>query len=243
MISKSMSISDRMVFTSAAVTVVARDATIAGPMLPGRAPTTGDDTRFPAAPSVPGRLGDAGSPPRASWRRPDARSGLPRQRQRERLRRTSTSQTGYAARLLRPNTSDAVDVDRPEPTRTVHVAVVSSRAVHDRHEGLCEQTVKVPIESQCSDPYDPRESALTGSGLTLKPRQAEILEHLATGARTSQIAAALFLSPQAVSYHITQMLTQFEVESRTGLVARAYHYGVLDRRCWPPKVSLAGTTE
>jgi DNA-binding CsgD family transcriptional regulator len=73
--------------------------------------------------------------------------------------------------------------------------------------------------------------------MILNSRQAEILEHLATGARTSRIAAALFLSPQAVSYHITQLLVQFEVESRTGLVARAYHYGVLDVNQWPPRVS------
>ena len=78
-------------------------------------------------------------------------------------------------------------------------------------------------------------------GPVLNSRQVEILEHLATGARTSRIAAALYLSPQAVSYHITQMLTQFGVESRTGLVARAYHYGVLDVNHWPPKVNNRAT--
>lgn len=71
----------------------------------------------------------------------------------------------------------------------------------------------------------------------LNTRQVEILEHLATGASTSRIAAALYLSPQTVSYHITQMLGQFQVESRTGLVARAYHYGVLDVTHWPPRVN------
>jgi DNA-binding CsgD family transcriptional regulator len=78
-------------------------------------------------------------------------------------------------------------------------------------------------------------------GLVLTTRQAEILEHLATGARTNSIAEALFLSRQAVSYHITQMLTQFEAESRTGLVARAYHFGVLDATRWPPRVSPCAT--
>ena len=92
-------------------------------------------------------------------------------------------------------------------------------------------------DSQNVDPCDKCAPVLEPAGLVLNTRQAEILEHLATGARTNRIAAALYLSPQAVSYHITQMLTQFAVESRTGLVARAYHYGVLDVNQWPPRVS------
>jgi DNA-binding NarL/FixJ family response regulator len=73
----------------------------------------------------------------------------------------------------------------------------------------------------------------------LSTRQIEVLEHLAAGATTREIATALFLSPQAVSYHITHMLTFFRVRTRTGLVARAYSLGLLQTGRWPPCVVSA----
>ena len=53
------------------------------------------------------------------------------------------------------------------------------------------------------------------NGSVLTPRELEILELLASGARNREIAAELFLSVHTVEYHVTHILQKLEVRNRT----------------------------
>ncbi|MEN3615700.1 LuxR C-terminal-related transcriptional regulator [Plantactinospora sp. ZYX-F-223] len=70
----------------------------------------------------------------------------------------------------------------------------------------------------------------------LNDRDAVILEGVASGASSVQLAASLFLSQQGVSYHIGRLLRRFRVPNRTALVGRAYSLGIFDSGSWPPRV-------
>jgi DNA-binding CsgD family transcriptional regulator len=65
---------------------------------------------------------------------------------------------------------------------------------------------------------------------------ARVLEHLATGWSTAEIATKLQLSRQGVEYHIGSMLRRFDVPNRAALISRAFSAGVLTGESWPPKV-------
>lgn len=60
----------------------------------------------------------------------------------------------------------------------------------------------------------------------LAPREREVLELLASGRRTSEIAASLFLSPKTVSNQLTTIFTKLGVADRTGAVVRARESGL-----------------
>src|SRR3954447_20640821 len=60
----------------------------------------------------------------------------------------------------------------------------------------------------------------------LTPREREILELLAHGRRTSEIASALHLSPKTVSNNLTTIFAKLEVADRTAAVIRARERGL-----------------
>ncbi|MDG4764009.1 LuxR C-terminal-related transcriptional regulator [Solwaraspora sp. WMMD406] len=66
---------------------------------------------------------------------------------------------------------------------------------------------------------------------------ARVLEGLAGGASTAELAASLHLSRKGVEYHVTALLRQARVTNRTALVAWAYHCGVLVPGAWPPRLA------
>jgi DNA-binding CsgD family transcriptional regulator len=70
----------------------------------------------------------------------------------------------------------------------------------------------------------------------LKPTDARILEGIATGETTVQLAAGLHLSRQGVEYHIGRMLRQFRVTNRTALVSKAHSTGLFGVGAWPPRI-------
>lgn len=72
----------------------------------------------------------------------------------------------------------------------------------------------------------------------LTEREARVLELVATGLPTRDIAARLFVSRQAVTYHIGNLLAKFQASNRAGLVARAYVLGLLTLG-WPPRMETA----
>lgn len=61
----------------------------------------------------------------------------------------------------------------------------------------------------------------------------EILRRLAYGQSSSEIAAELHYSKQAVSYHLSRLLSKYGVPNRTALVAMAYENGLLPIRVSP----------
>ena len=65
---------------------------------------------------------------------------------------------------------------------------------------------------------------------------ARVLEGVAAGASTAELAACLYLSRQGVEYHVATMLRAFGVANRSALVARAYVLGIFARGVWPPRV-------
>lgn len=70
----------------------------------------------------------------------------------------------------------------------------------------------------------------------LNVRDAGVLEGLASGSSSVQLAASLFLSRQGVEYYVGRLLRKFRVPNRTALVGRAYSMGIFDSGSWPPKV-------
>jgi PAS domain-containing protein len=76
-----------------------------------------------------------------------------------------------------------------------------------------------------------------GNTITLTKLSALVLEGVAAGASTTELATKLHLSPQGVEYHVTTMLRKFEASNRAALVARAYAAGVLTTGSWPPRVA------
>lgn len=70
----------------------------------------------------------------------------------------------------------------------------------------------------------------------LKPTDARILEGMATGETTVQMAASLHLSRQGIEYHISRMFRHFRVTNRTALVSKAHSMGLFGVGGWPPRI-------
>lgn len=65
---------------------------------------------------------------------------------------------------------------------------------------------------------------------------ALILEGVAAGASTIQLASRLHLSRQGIEYRVALMLRRFKVPNRPALVSRAYAMGAFGAGSWPPRV-------
>jgi PAS domain S-box-containing protein len=72
------------------------------------------------------------------------------------------------------------------------------------------------------------------TGKVLTELDARILEGVAAGIATVQLAAKLYLSRQGVEYHVSAMLRKFKVPNRAALVSKAYSMGIFSVGCWPP---------
>lgn len=73
----------------------------------------------------------------------------------------------------------------------------------------------------------------------LSELSARILEHVAAGMPSAQLARTLFLSKQGVDYHVGLLVRKLGAPNRTGMVSMAYTAGVLLAGQWPPKVDPA----
>ena len=80
----------------------------------------------------------------------------------------------------------------------------------------------------------------TGAPIRQKPvlsyLDARVLEGIASGASTAELATRLYLSRQGVEYHVGVMLRRFKVTNRAALIARAYSMGILTLGRWPPSI-------
>ncbi|WP_406192443.1 LuxR C-terminal-related transcriptional regulator [Kitasatospora sp. NBC_01560] len=65
---------------------------------------------------------------------------------------------------------------------------------------------------------------------------ARILEGVAVGTSTVQLAALLYLSRQGIEYRIGLLMRRFQAANRPALVSRAHSLGVLSVGAWPPRV-------
>ena len=70
----------------------------------------------------------------------------------------------------------------------------------------------------------------------LTPAESRILELVALGLLSRDIARRLGVTRQAVTWHIGNLFMKLGANNRAGLVARAYATGVILPGCWPPRV-------
>lgn len=70
----------------------------------------------------------------------------------------------------------------------------------------------------------------------LSDMDARILEGVASGASTVQLASNLYLSRGGVEYHVTALLRKMKVKNRPALISKAYSMGFFDLGSWPPQV-------
>lgn len=71
---------------------------------------------------------------------------------------------------------------------------------------------------------------------TLGELDARVLEGVAWGASTVQLAGRLYMSRQGVEYRVGRLLRRFDVPNRPALVARAHTLGLFAPGQWPPQV-------
>jgi DNA-binding NarL/FixJ family response regulator len=65
-------------------------------------------------------------------------------------------------------------------------------------------------------------------GVSLSPRERQVLSELARGATTAQIAQALVLSPSTVKTHISHILEKLDAANRAEAVGRAAALGLIE---------------
>lgn len=68
------------------------------------------------------------------------------------------------------------------------------------------------------------------------PMETRVLEGVAAGISTVQLASALFLSRGGVEYHVAMLLRKLKVNNRPALVSKAYSMGIFRLGSWPPRV-------
>lgn len=77
---------------------------------------------------------------------------------------------------------------------------------------------------------------LSSSRKLLTDMDARILEGVAAGVSTIQLASMLHLSRGGVEYHVTTLLRRLKAKNRPALVSKAYSMGLFGVGSWPPRV-------
>ncbi|MFE8956410.1 PAS domain-containing protein [Streptomyces althioticus] len=81
-----------------------------------------------------------------------------------------------------------------------------------------------------------RAEQAAGGGPVVSALDAQVLEGVARGESTVQLASRLYLSRQGIEYRVGQMLRRFDAPNRPALVARAHALGMFAEGQWPPRV-------
>ncbi|XRQ09194.1 PAS domain-containing protein [Actinomadura welshii] len=71
---------------------------------------------------------------------------------------------------------------------------------------------------------------------SLTDMDARVLEGVAAGVSTVQLASMLYLSRGGIEYHVNILLRKLKVNNRPALVSKAYSTGLLCIGSWPPRV-------
>jgi DNA-binding CsgD family transcriptional regulator len=90
-----------------------------------------------------------------------------------------------------------------------------------------------------AQPEQADSSALAYPGDTRRPlsrMDALVLEGVAAGMSTVQLAAKLFLSRGGVEYHVSALMKNLKAANRSELVSKAYSAGLFSVGSWPPRV-------
>lgn len=120
-------------------------------------------------------------------------------------------------------------------TEPVFSGELTAIAVHNTVGRLAGIVVQLRLDKETSAQSEAN-AAPRPRSLLLGKVDAKVLEGIARGASTMQLATRLHLSKQTVEYHIGLMLRKFKAPSRTALVSRAHSMGMLTVGQWPPRV-------
>lgn len=116
------------------------------------------------------------------------------------------------------------------PSSSVFSGLLRAVAVRGDSDLMSATVVIVrPDEVIAADTFRSRDKALNDL-------DARILEGVAAGASTIQLASRLHLSRQGIEYRVASMLRRFKVPNRPALVSRAYAMGAFSVGRWPPQV-------
>ena len=108
------------------------------------------------------------------------------------------------------------------------------RGVRAQHLPLFEGDVVVGVLILAYDVLQPHETAPTDTQTRLTQRQHEILELVASGLSTAEIAARLSLSTETVRNHLRHVLRELDAHTRVEAVATAQRLGLLPPRPFRP---------
>lgn len=116
-------------------------------------------------------------------------------------------------------------------THTTFTGSLTGMAVRSDGDQL-KTVVVLVIPEKTKEP----QQTLVSPNKLLTTIDARILEGVASGVTTVQLAARLFLSRQGIEYHVSSMLRQFKVPNRAALASKAYSMGFFGVGSWPPRV-------
>jgi PAS domain S-box-containing protein len=117
------------------------------------------------------------------------------------------------------------------PGESAFTGELTGIAVHGENGQVESIMVLVRPEKFDRDPQ-----VLTGRKKLLTAMDARILEGVASGVSTVQLAAMLYLSRGGVEYHVSTLLRKLKVSNRPALVSKAYSMGIFAVGAWPPRV-------
>jgi PAS domain S-box-containing protein len=104
-------------------------------------------------------------------------------------------------------------------------------AVHGEADTVASLMVLVRPEEVDRDSH-----LVAGRTKLLTDMEARILEGVAAGVSTVQLAADLYLSRGGIEYHVATLLRKMKVKNRPALVSKAYSKGIFGVGSWPPRV-------
>jgi len=88
-----------------------------------------------------------------------------------------------------------------------------------------EKVVVREIAVPASGPFIRNAAAVSERGIT--PRELEILEHIASGKSTREIAAALFVTENTVKTHASRLFGKLDVNRRTQAIVEGKRLGLI----------------
>lgn len=119
-------------------------------------------------------------------------------------------------------------VSEPESNRRYSVHVVRRFDVHTLIEQLGRLIVEgQPVRQSQTAAQLISSSLATSTNVKLTPREIEILQMLAKGKRTPEIADRLYISPATVNNHVQHIMEKLDSHSRLEVVVRARDAGII----------------
>ena len=116
-------------------------------------------------------------------------------------------------------------------TAAVFLAVGLIIGMKSRKRGEARTTEEKDVVSEETDtslPFLPPTIPGTTIEIALSDRELEVLNHIAEGRTNPEIAEVLFLSPNTIKTHVSNIYRKLDVERRAQAVARAKELKILN---------------